>query len=430
MNPKLILCLTLVVSAGLCGCSTSSGDFHKWQTKAAQVTVGMTREQVEKLLPPWQYPDQSKQFGPPVITAIGTGPGQGVCYWVSEYTQVSLRYDYTGGQDSISNRVRSLPVHVKKWKPSDKSDQSPTPLYLHFFTPTFNGGTNQGRLYLSTQIHLSKEFFAVATNNNASLRGNIKCSQQKLIAHIEGYESGTTGIYDGEVVPDKPFSAQTLCHSGAFYMPYFVLSTNLNCKPFLKAQAVDMFEQAEKSKSKPRVISGDAYQTVRDASRKLDELQISLEALPKIKTNTIVLPSLAFKKVRVEVPTRFKITRTNGVLTVALDANTLEKTNLIAGENMVLGIEARLSVYFQMNSQIVLINGQGFEMRDGTDFDFAPHTFEIPFSKNDTKYKTKYTVEEDLNIFETDIQPQHLWNPQNGKYSVLWQRKLRHTFEE
>ncbi|MEI6074380.1 MAG: hypothetical protein WCS94_02325 [Verrucomicrobiota bacterium] len=305
MKSKFIRYLTLVLSAGLCGCSTSSRDFHKWQSKAAQVTVGMTQDQVETILPQWI--PRTELLGPPSISTT-CGSGMSVWYWVSEYTTVSMYYS-----GSITNRV-IRPVEVKK------------------------------RLYVEA------EYWGSKTNQIA--------------------------------------------------------------------------------KSKLRAFSGDAIQNVRDASRKLDESQISLEALPKKKTNAIVPPSLAFKKVRVEVPTRFKITRTNNVLTVALDANSLEKTNLITGENMVLGIEARLSVYFQMNGQIVFLNDQVYDLHWGTDFHFEPHKFEIPFSRIDTKYKTKYTVEADLNIFETDVQPQHLWNPQNGKYSVLWQQKLRHTFDE
>ena len=78
--------------------------------------------------------------------------------------------------------------------------------------------------------------------------GNVKCSQQKLVAHIEGRLYGTTGIYDGEIVPEKPFSPQILVHSATISLTFFVLSTNRNCEPFLKPQAANIFEQAEKVK--------------------------------------------------------------------------------------------------------------------------------------------------------------------------------------
>ena len=120
MNPKLILVLALVLSAGLCGCSTSSRDLHKWQAKAAQVTVGMTREQVKAILPPWQPPDLSNTLGTPEVTANG----KSMCYSVSEYTQVCLLYDHIGGEYSNSNRL-TLPVCVLPVRGQRRSNFTP-----------------------------------------------------------------------------------------------------------------------------------------------------------------------------------------------------------------------------------------------------------------------------------------------------------------
>jgi hypothetical protein len=42
----------------------------------------------------------------------------------------------------------------------------------------------------------------------------------------------------------------------------------------------------------------------------------------------------------------------------------------------------------------------------------------------------KYIVEVDLAVFETDVPPQHAWQPQGSKnYKVLWQRTLKQTVE-
>jgi len=35
-----------------------------------------------------------------------------------------------------------------------------------------------------------------------------------------------------------------------------------------------------------------------------------------------------------------------------------------------------------------------------------------------------YVIEHDITLFETDIPPGYKWNPQGGKYRVLWEEKL------
>jgi hypothetical protein len=41
----------------------------------------------------------------------------------------------------------------------------------------------------------------------------------------------------------------------------------------------------------------------------------------------------------------------------------------------------------------------------------------------------KYVVEIDLTAFETDIPPQHDWEPHGKNYKVLWQRTLIQSVE-
>jgi hypothetical protein len=106
MKPKLILGLALVLSGGLIGCSTN------WRAKAAKVTVGMTRGQVEKILPMWSNPNSQMQR--PEVAMV-TGGGQECLYWVSENWRVAVNYDYTGGEYNTSNRVVSL-VEVNEEK--------------------------------------------------------------------------------------------------------------------------------------------------------------------------------------------------------------------------------------------------------------------------------------------------------------------------
>ena len=62
-----------------------NGDY--WQSKASQIAVGMTRAEVEKLLP--RHPRSP-------MTTVVTGGSQSVRYWVDENWSVNIAYDYTG----------------------------------------------------------------------------------------------------------------------------------------------------------------------------------------------------------------------------------------------------------------------------------------------------------------------------------------------
>jgi hypothetical protein len=136
------------------------------------------------------------------------------------------------------------------------------------------------------------------------------------------------------------------------------------------------------------------------------------------------------EKVQVKIPTRFKIERTADTLTITLDANSLETTNLMVGKNMVTGIETEFNIYGVENGQIIVPSKsqENLGLQDGLDFGFEPYTWHsaqdgIPM------LGTRYVVEENLKIFETDIPAQHMWNPQSKNYKVLWQRTLKQNVE-
>jgi hypothetical protein len=77
-----VLCCTVV------GCASRHvANPDRWRSQAAKVTIGMTRGEVEKLLPP--HPKSP-------LTTGGTGGSQSVAYWVDEHWCVSIAYDYTG----------------------------------------------------------------------------------------------------------------------------------------------------------------------------------------------------------------------------------------------------------------------------------------------------------------------------------------------
>jgi hypothetical protein len=114
-----LLLVTAILCVNIVGCKSAPGTrVYRWQNKAAQVTVGMTRAEVEKLLPP--HPQSP-------VTTTGTGSGQGVTYWVDANWVVTVAYDYTGvlrdekgaALDTYSseNRVLMAPVLSRRMMP-------------------------------------------------------------------------------------------------------------------------------------------------------------------------------------------------------------------------------------------------------------------------------------------------------------------------
>jgi hypothetical protein len=127
----------------------------------------------------------------------------------------------------------------------------------------------------------------------------------------------------------------------------------------------------------------------------------------------------------VHVPTKLKIERTTDMLSLEIDHSSLEATNLMVGTNMVTGVQSEL--YAFPEGQPRPANG-GYGL-GGMDFNLGKsfwHTKQegIPLPGK------KYVVELDLTVFETDVPPQHMWDPHGSKnYKVLWQRTLKQTVE-
>ena len=129
--------------------------------------------------------------------------------------------------------------------------------------------------------------------------------------------------------------------------------------------------------------------------------------------------------ISVRVPTKLKSERTPEMLSVEIDTNSFESTNLMVGTNMVTGSDNCLYVYpidAPRPSQAKVESISGIDCLIGgvfheTDLDGIP----VPGKK--------YVVEADLIIFETDIPPQHMWEPYGKNYKVLWRRTLTQTVE-
>jgi hypothetical protein len=94
--PVFLIALASVIA---CGC-TSHTAVHRidWHSRTAQVNVGMTRSEVEKLLPPLP--------GSPCPSA-GGGGSYTVFYWVA--TNLQVRLTYGSSHTDLSNRLLSEP---------------------------------------------------------------------------------------------------------------------------------------------------------------------------------------------------------------------------------------------------------------------------------------------------------------------------------
>jgi hypothetical protein len=170
------------------------------------------------------------------------------------------------------------------------------------------------------------------------------------------------------------------------------------------------------------VLSGGLFShfATAESSAKPDQWR-GFPILPPI---TNANPSIRYP-ISIRVPTKLKIERTSDMLSETIDTNSFESTNLMVGTNMVTGVESKIYVYPEgeprpANGGLGLSGGLAFNLGVG-----YWHTTQdgIPLQGK------KYVVEIDLAAFETDIPPQHHWEPYGKNYKVLWQRTLKQIVE-
>lgn len=132
-------------------------------------------------------------------------------------------------------------------------------------------------------------------------------------------------------------------------------------------------------------------------------------------------------EIQLRVPTELRIERSPGVVTVKVDQDSLESIKVTIDEGMVNGIKHELRVCPAGESRPPMPNGWG--LKSGTDFDLGT-TFLNAKDRDFPVPQRKYIIEVALTLFETDIQPRHMWRPlESEKYKVLWQRTLVETIE-
>jgi|GEM_PF-2353244 len=129
--------------------------------------------------------------------------------------------------------------------------------------------------------------------------------------------------------------------------------------------------------------------------------------------------------VSIKVPTRLKIERISDLLSMEIDTNGFEPVVLMVGTNMATGVESRTFVYPEGEkrsgqSSLGWNSGLVFGSEERVWHTSSDH-FPLPGHK--------YIVEVELSAFETDIPPQHMWDPHGKNYKILWQRTLKQTVE-
>jgi hypothetical protein len=126
-------------------------------------------------------------------------------------------------------------------------------------------------------------------------------------------------------------------------------------------------------------------------------------------------------QIAVRVPTRLKIERTADALSVGIDTNSFESTNLIVGTNMIMGVRSEWFVY-PADEPRPANGGEG--LSGGLDFNLGTSFWHTKPDGIPQAGKS-YIVEIDLAAFETDIPPQHHWEPHGKNYKITWQRILK-----
>jgi len=154
------------------------------------------------------------------------------------------------------------------------------------------------------------------------------------------------------------------------------------------------------------------------------------ELFPVLPPIARVNPSIRHS-MTVRVPTSLRVIRTDDTLRIGWEP--LQTTNLAVGTNMVVGCKIESCLYrdgvaekFSRSDNVFKEWFGGSSLGGGLDFgstDIVLHRKE----RRTLLPANAYSVERHCVVFETDIPPQHFWQPTGGKYRVLWERNFKET---
>jgi hypothetical protein len=132
--------------------------------------------------------------------------------------------------------------------------------------------------------------------------------------------------------------------------------------------------------------------------------------------------------VQLQMPTRLIVRRTQSQLSDSFDLALLRKVRIKVDRNMFIGLKDEVRIYPMDGRRPQSPGRVGYGSIDEQDSEPA-------FLKSTGVWDRvrdgvpsageRYTVEHDITIFETDVPPEHLWQPKAGRYRVLWNRKMK-----
>jgi len=128
----------------------------------------------------------------------------------------------------------------------------------------------------------------------------------------------------------------------------------------------------------------------------------------------------------VQVPAGIRIARSLDSLAVSFDPAARAPIAVVVDPGMVLGFETEERVFPtggrrpKEASRLGLASGA--DAYGGTSI-YSTSQGGIPAPG------TRYEVEIEVVLFETDVPPGHMWQPRAGRYKELWRRTLRQAEE-
>jgi hypothetical protein len=125
--------------------------------------------------------------------------------------------------------------------------------------------------------------------------------------------------------------------------------------------------------------------------------------------------------ISVRVPTKLKIERTTDMLSVTIDTNGFESTNLMVGTNVATGVQEKLFIY---PAGELRPTNSAYGAQGQLDFNLGGLFFHTERDGFPQPGKS-YVVEMDLAAFEIDAPQNRRIFPWSTNCEIIWQRTLR-----
>jgi hypothetical protein len=132
------------------------------------------------------------------------------------------------------------------------------------------------------------------------------------------------------------------------------------------------------------------------------------------------------REVTVRVPAGIRIARSLDALAVSFDPAARAPLTVAVDPGMALGVETEERVFPRGGKRPEAAQQHGLASGEdpyGGTSSYNASQGGIPAPG------TRYEVEIEVVLFETDVPPGHMWDPHAGRYKELWRRTLRQAEE-